>query len=138
MEQELEIDTPCSSKESSREVTLFSVYLDELFPYALMWGMTPSQYWYEDSSLASAYRDKFDLERKLENQKLWYQGAYIYAALCQVAPLYSLKPQKPEPYLTEPFPLSDKEQREMDERKRGEEIAEYMNTYMANLNKKEG
>ena len=81
MEQELEIDTPCSSKESSREVTLFSVYLDELFPYALMWGMTPTQYWYEDSSLASAYRDKFDLERKLENQKLWFQGAYLCGSM---------------------------------------------------------
>ena len=131
----MEIDTPCSSKESSREVTLFSVYLDEAFPYALLWGMTPQQYWYEDCSLATAYRKKYDLERQSENQRLWWQGAYFYCALCNVAPLYSWKPHNPIDYLKEPIPLTDKEKKEQDERKQGEALAEYMNTFMTNFNK---
>ena len=136
MEQEL-VGSSCSVKESSREVTLFS-YLQEICPYFMHYGMTYEQFWYEDCELANYYQKMYEIKRAEENQKLWLQGAYFYIALCDVAPLYSLKPRSPEKYLSEPFPLSDKEARERDEREQGERLAEYMNTFMANFNKKEG
>lgn len=134
------VGEPCSeNKESSREVTLFSTFLQDAFPLYLFYGMTYEQFWCEDCSLADYYRKAYELRRAEENQKLWLQGVYFYVALCDVAPLYSWKPQKPQDYLSEPIPLSEKEKEKQDERKQSEAIKEYMNTFMVQFNKeKEG
>jgi hypothetical protein len=136
MEQELVGDL-APQKESSREVTLFSNFLHEIFPMYLHYGMTYQQFWHETCSLAEDYRKAHEFEMQEKNQQLWYQGAYIYGALCAVAPLYSLKTKssKAEPYFAEPFPLTDEEKQMQDQRKQGEALAQYMNSFMAQLNK---
>lgn len=137
MEQELV--SPCSKYEGSGNTTLLS-YLDELCPTYLMYGMTYEQYWYQDAYLAVIYREKFKLEREYENQKLWLQGAYVYNALCCVAPLFnSLKPKEPVKYMSEPIPLDEEALKQQEQRKQSEDIKAYMNSFMTKLNmEKEG
>lgn len=75
----------------------------EAFPAYLTMGMTSDEYWNGDARLCRAYRKKREEELKLEDERLWRQGAYVYHALICVAPYFnSIKPQKPEEYI-EPF-----------------------------------
>ena len=140
MEEELVGGSSSVKKESSEDATLFSVFLHEMFPVYLHYGMTYEQYWNENCSLAEDYRVAHELKMQEENQQLWAQGFYIYHALLDVAPAYSLKlkANKVEPYLAEPIPLSEKEKRKQDERQTGQMIADYMNSFMAIHNKKGG
>lgn len=87
-------------------------------PFYLSIGMTPEQYWDEDCTLVVAYRQAYELKRKERNNDLWLQGLYIYHALCNVAPLFrfSTKPQKAGQYLSEPFPISEKDRQEKEQR----------------------
>lgn len=70
--------------------------------------MTYEQFWEQDVILAKHYRESFKMKRDYDNQMLHLQGTYIYHALCDVAPLYqAFKPKPPQPYMNEPFSLTD-------------------------------
>jgi len=61
------------------------------------------------------------LKNEQKNQELWLQGAYIYEALCDVAPVihaFAKKGTKPLPYSDKPYAIT-KDQ--IKERKKEEE-----------------
>lgn len=74
--------------------------------------MTEAQYWDGDSTLAVAYREAERLRRERKNTELWLQGAYIYDALCRIAPLpvaFVKKSVTSRSYLSEPYALTGKQ-----------------------------
>ena len=114
----------------------------ELFPYYLSIGMTAEQYWEGDSTLVKYYRKAEELRNDKRNQELWLQGAYIYEAICDVAPIlhaFAKKGTKPTPYTTKPYPLNAK-QSKRDEEEKQRKIAEkgkrFMEAMAVAINKK--
>ena len=115
-----------SSTEGSGGVTTtaplktYTEKFDELFPYYLSIGMTEEQYWDKDSLLVKAYRKADELRMNRANRDMWIQGAYVYDALLRVSPIlhaYAKKGTKPEPYISEPFALTDEQEERKQEAK---------------------
>ena len=82
-------------------------------------GMTYYEFWDGDVALVRAYRQADELRRRRQNEVLWLQGAYIYEALCDVAPIFhafAKKGTKPGEYVKEPYPITESEIRERKER----------------------
>lgn len=82
--------------------------------------MTEEQYWDRDSTLVVAYRKAEELKANRKNQEMWIQGAYFYEALSRVSPLlhaFAKKGTKANPYLAEPFALTEKQAELMQEEK---------------------
>ncbi len=103
--------------------------------------MTYDQYWNDDCRLTEYYRKAHELQNKRRNQELWLQGAYIYEALLDVAPVlqFRKKNAKPTPYPEEPFPLTEKEvqeKKEREARKRYEKIKARMEAFTKVQNKR--
>lgn len=99
----------------------------EQLPYYLSIGMTISQYWDEDCKLVEYYRKADEIRKHDMNYMAWIQGAYIYHALCDVAPIFNgfAKNPKPQSYVEEPFILTQAEmekRKEIAEQKRMEEM----------------
>ena len=91
----------------------------EYFPFYLAIGMSCEQYWDADCQLVKYYRKAYEIKKKLKNEELWLQGAYIYDALCAVAPIlhaFAKKGTKPLPYLTKPYSLTIEKQSEEDKK----------------------
>lgn len=83
-------------------------------------GMTYDEFWDQDVTLVRVYRKAQELRDRRRNQELWLQGMYIYEALCDVAPVFhafAKRGTKPEPYAKEPYPITEAEIREREERK---------------------
>lgn len=82
--------------------------------------MTYDEFWNQDVSLVKAYRKAQELRDKRKNQEAWLQGMYIYEALCDASPLFRFTMKKgsikPEPYVKEPYPITESEVREREER----------------------
>jgi len=77
--------------------------------------MSYEQYWDADCQLVKYYRKAYEIKKKLKNEELWLQGAYIYDALCAVAPVlhaFAKKDTKPLPYPTKPYPLTTEKESE--------------------------
>ena len=76
-------------------------------------GMSYDEFWNQDVRLVEVYRKAAELRDKRRNQELWLQGMYIYEALCDASPLFrfSMKKStvKPEPYVKEPYPITEAE-----------------------------
>lgn len=83
-------------------------------------GMSYDEFWNQDVNRVKAYRKAYELQEKRRNQELWLQGMYFYEALCDASPLFRFTMKKgsikPEPYIKEPFPLTEAEVRERKER----------------------
>ena len=83
-------------------------------------GMTYDEFWNQDVRMVEVYRKAAELRDRRRNQELWLQGMYIYEALCDVSPLFrfSMKggPIKPVPYAKEPYPVTESEIREREQR----------------------
>lgn len=83
-------------------------------------GMTYDEFWNGDVSMVKAYRKAYELREKRRNQEFWMQGMYFYEALCDASPLFRFTMKKgsirPEPYVKEPFPITEAEVREREER----------------------
>lgn len=91
---------PFNPKEKPTQEKLFW----EAYPAYLAMGMSSDDYWNGDAQMCVAYRKAHEEKLKLDDAMLWRQGLYFYHALCSVAPYFnSLKPQKPQDYLKEPF-----------------------------------
>ena len=114
----------------------------EAFPYYLSIGMTYEQYWEGDCTLTIYYRKAEELRNKKRNEELWLQGAYIYEALIDVAPIlhsFAKKGTKPTPYTTTPYPITSKDLKRIEEekeRKIAEKGKRNMEALMATLNKR--
>jgi len=94
---------------------------EEQLPFYMAIGMTWSEFWDDDCEKARFYRKAHKLRQNMENQKLWMLGAYVYEALCDVSPVlnaFAKAGTKPNPYRTEPFPLTKQEvEHKQEERK---------------------
>ena len=47
----------------------------------MMYGMTWEQYWFGSPWMARDYKDTYFLKRRVQNENMWLQGAYIRDAL---------------------------------------------------------
>lgn len=102
-------------------------------------GMTYEQYWDGDMDMTIPYRHLLDRRRQWQNQMLWLQGRYFYDALCAVMPALSIKTKNAQiqEYTPQPYPLSAKEAREIEEnkeRERYEKMFNHMRTFSAYTN----
>ena len=83
-------------------------------------GMAYDEFWNQDVRLVEVYRKAAELRDKRRNQELWLQGMYIYEALCDASPLFRFSMKggtiKPQPYVQEPYPITESEVREREER----------------------
>ena len=83
-------------------------------------GMTYDEFWNQDVRLVEVYRKAAELRDKRRNQELWLQGMYIYEALCDASPLFRFSMKKgtvkPEPYVKEPYPITEAEAKAREER----------------------
>ena len=125
-----------SASDSCREI------FDKAFPYYLALGMTYDEFYRKDHTLVIAYRRAYEKKIEQDNQNFWLIGAYVYHAICRVAPLlipFNSHP-KVEPYLDRPFPLFDKDN--ANETQTSEAVIEkglaYMKSQMAKNNSKFG
>lgn len=97
-----------------------------MFPYAINYGMTADEYWEQDPWLFQAYLKAHRLKNEQRNQEMWLQGLYTHEALAVVLHnSFKKKSDKAAHYPKEPFPLTDKEAGEREERDR--RIAEEVN-----------
>lgn len=115
---------------------------NDAFPFYLSIGMTPEQYWDGDPSLPRYYRKAEELRQKRKNEESWWQGLYIYEALCDVAPIFhafAKRGTKPTPYPDRPHPITrmDREaDKERKARREREKAKQYMLGKMAKINKR--
>lgn len=60
------------------------LYLNELFPSAIMFGMSSKEFWEDDPQLYWAYRISFLKTKEIEgeelNYKCWLEGSYTFLA----------------------------------------------------------
>lgn len=103
-------------------------------------GMTPGEYWNGDCELVKYYRKADWIRKRERNAELWLQGMYVYEAILDLAPILRafVKNPKPEPYSKEPYPMTDKEKREREERdaaRQAEETREKLRQQMLAINK---
>lgn len=100
----------------------YTAIFRELWPQYLMMGMSHAEYWLGEASLARDYREAFEMRQKREEWARWRQGAYFYDALLKVAPVmraaFGSGKVEPGKYPNEPWPLTEKEAKEMEERNR--------------------
>lgn len=85
----------------------------------MAFGMSYAEYWDGEADLARYYRKANELKKQVWNERAWMQGAYIYEAILDAAPVLNPMAKKPEarPYLDKPYPLTNKEQEERQRRK---------------------
>lgn len=119
-----------------------------MFPYYLAIGMTYDQFWNQDVELVKAYRDADKIKRDLQNQDLWLQGAYIYEAILDAAPVlrfsFNKKPPKPIPYRDQPIDIhigARKQEKKQEkplsvEEKSDKKAKAMMEMFMVSINKK--
>ncbi len=89
-----------------------------MFPLYMTMGMSYEEYWQGPAWLAKAYRDAFEIRRKQEEWARWRQGEYVFNAILCAAPVIKpfVKDAKPGNYPDEPWPLTEEEAREQQER----------------------
>lgn len=101
---------------------------DEVCPYYLSIGMTYNQYWHGDPEIAVHFRKAEQIRNDKRNQEMFWQGAYIYQALCAVSPVlhaFAKKGTQPNPYLDEPLPLTKKQAQEQAQRRYQEKVKRF-------------
>lgn len=120
----------------------------KVFPHYLALGMTYEQFWNQDVELVRFYREAAKIKRDLRNQDLWLQGAYIYEAILDAAPVLQVnlgkKPRKPTPYREQPYDLEPgkkkKDTKQVEKLSKQEKndgkAKSIMEMWMVNINKK--
>lgn len=103
----------------------YTEVFESAFPFYLSIGMTYEQFWEGQPSLTVDYRKAHKIAQQRRNHEAWMQGYYIYNAIgafAEILPAFPKKGAKIQPYLEEPFPLSEEEARERVERKQREKM----------------
>lgn len=97
-------------------------------------GMTYDEFWEGDVKRTIAYRKANELTRRQQNQFAWLQGRYIYDALCEASPLFRMSFSRgrisPADYTKEPYPITDEEKREREERRKKAEMERLKAAFM--------
>ena len=102
----------------------------EAYPAYIAMGMPSDEYWNGDAQACVAYRKARDEMLKMQDIMAWRSGLYTYHALCCAAPLFCIKPQKPEEYI-KPFGFGEKEV----EKKNANEGLAYVKAWADRVNK---
>lgn len=97
-----------SSDTSESYETLADLFRHAL-PLALLYGMTPEQFWDDDPSLFAAYRKKAELRGERVNREAHLMGAYTYLAINACAPILRAF-SKAKKAIDYPPPLGEKPQ----------------------------
>ena len=99
-----------------------------MFPLYMTMGMSYEEYWQGPAWLAKAYREAFEIKRKQEEWARWRQGAYVFNAIMCAAPVIKpfVKDAKPGNYPDEPWPITEAEAREQEERREKENYERYL------------
>lgn len=76
-------------------------------------GMTYQEYWYGIPGLTKVYYEAHIYRNRMENERLWLQGAYNYNAFSSVINQFAYglngkKGSKPQGYLTKPLDMGEK------------------------------
>ena len=104
--------------------------------------MTWEQFWDGDCTMVKYYRQADKIRTENRNTELWLQGAYIYKVMEAFAPILPAFPKKNArvgDYLSEPFPLTEQDEKAKEERKAKQEYDKGMkvlNNWMARVNNK--
>jgi hypothetical protein len=77
-------------------------------------GVPCAEYWYGDYSQLQYYVRAHELRNEQHNQEMWLQGLYNYKAFESVIGMFSWglggkKGAKPDPYLSSPIPVTERE-----------------------------
>ena len=92
--------------------------------------MSYDEYWNMDPSLTRAYRKAEEMRMQKANYEMWMTGRYVYDGIMRLCPtLHALKPQKPLPYMEEPYAITEEEynrRRLRDAKRKQEEMRERM------------
>lgn len=108
-------------------------------PQYLAIGMTADEYWNGDPDLVKAYRKAEQIRLERQNYESWVQGAYIYEALCDAAPVFRdfvKNGTKPRPYRDKPFDFNTKPKTENQKKQRTENGRNFMKAFAEAWNKK--
>lgn len=76
----------------------------------MAYGMTYEQFWYGDPWMARAYAQAYLVRRKIENENMWIQGAYIANAV--TVAIANTFGKKKADYLKQPLDLFPKTEAE--------------------------
>ena len=119
----------------------YSDKFEELCPYYLSLGMSFYDYWDGDCTMTKYYRKMEEKTRERDNFNAWLQGMYIYEAMLDVSPVFNpfAKKPKPEPYRSEPVPITMQEFKRQEEQRKKERIAngkKAMQAMVAEFNKR--
>lgn len=104
--------------------------------------MTYEQFWEQDCELVKYYRKAAQIRQDLEDQNAWLQGAYIYEALVDAAPLFRdfvKKGTKPTPYRTTPFGMFEtkgKTRKKVVQDRQDEKAKAFMQAFAVATNKR--
>lgn len=95
----------------------------DAFPYYLAIGMSYDLYWHGDPRLVTTYRKAHEMKIAQKNEEMWMQGIYNLRAFKTVAEavvigLSGKNGSKPGEYPTEPFPITEAEQKAATERRK--------------------
>lgn len=135
-------DSPSETDESEEAIDSYSERFHIEFPKYLAMGMTTSEYWDGDPSLAKAYREAKRIKNEETNRILWLQGMYIYEAVSDIAPIlqaFAKKGTKAKPYPDHPYALTteDRKKAKKKEEQNGYNKAmRYMTAIAASSNKR--
>ena len=105
-------------------------------------GMSYDEFWNQDVTMARAFRQADELRRRRQNEAAWLQGMYIYEAICDVSPIlhaFAKKGTKPNPYVKEPYPITESEIREQkmrEAREREERLKAEFAAFAASIQQK--
>lgn len=86
-------------------------------------------YWRGDCTAVIAYRRAYEIKRRVEERDLWRQGLYVYEAVLDASPIlraFAKAGTKPLPYPEEPYPVTQKDMEEKQERKIKQQYEEQM------------
>ena len=79
-------------------------------------GMSSEEFWHGELRLAESYRKAYELKQEIKDYELWKQGMYVYEAILDASPIlhaFAKRGTKPIPYTDHPYPLSDKQVKEV-------------------------
>lgn len=91
---------------SPEEFSTTQEIFERVFPQYLSIGMTFDEFWNQDCTLVTAYREAEELRERRKDYFLWLQGYYVYAAVGALAPIFhdfAAKGTKAAPYLEAPL-----------------------------------
>lgn len=102
--------------EPSEEPKSFSEIFADVFPYYLAMGMSYDEFWRGSPSLVRDYRKAHEIKLQREEWSRHRQGMYFMQALRVAMSGFAKDKSNPETYPQEPWPLTEKEAREQEQR----------------------